>query len=256
MLTLIKRFFHRLAGIKKYSKALTAAIADHEITETEKRELEAIVTEHGLRRSDLVKAHQKAFTDIFETVLSDQRITEAEKGQLEQLATYFATPLKELGFDQDRFNRGWFLNGIETGKLAEMTNAPPEVRIAENDKLRYLCVANACRRKRITTRVNYTGLSTSIKILPGVRYRIGSIAVAPVTHESIVAEDAGFFWITDQEVCYKGARKHFEIPIKKLAYCEMSDGVMALFKQGRETPFLIRMFDYEIPLGIISVLLN
>lgn len=118
------------------------------------------------------------------------------------------------------------------------------------------CQAELRKYKHVTQRVGYGGMSTSIRIMKGVRYRTGSFKVQRTSKELLVAEDRGTFWVTNKRICFSGQRKNFTVPFDKILHLDRSPDGLVIAKNGRETPYLVGLGDYEVPAAMISHLLN
>jgi hypothetical protein len=108
----------------------------------------------------------------------------------------------------------------------------------------------------VTTRVNYGGLTASVKIMKGVRYRVGSMQVQAVTREVMDTEDSGILYITNQRVGYLGFRKQFSFPYAIIGSLELRPDGLHIFKDGKEAPYILGLDDYEVVLAMISFLIN
>lgn len=64
-----------------------------------------------------------------------------------------------------------------------------------------------CAKTKSYKTVNYRGITTSIKICKGVRYRLGSISPTRETNEFWEDEDYGKFFITNQRIGFLGITK-------------------------------------------------
>ena len=110
--------------------------------------------------------------------------------------------------------------------------------------------------KRTTKRYNYAGPTASIRIAKGIRYRLGSIAIQPIKEDYLLTEDIGVFYITNIKIGFIGEKKHFSVNLNKVFSIDLSENGLRIFKEGRENPFMLFLEDYQVPLCIMSFLLN
>ena len=92
--------------------------------------------------------------------------------------------------------------------------------------------------------------------MKGVRYRVGSIKLAPSTREVMVEEDAGSFWLTNQRIGFLGSKKSFTFPYSKVLSFELYKDGISIHKEGKETPYIIGLEDVEVPAAVLSAILN
>jgi hypothetical protein len=254
----VRRLFLRRKGRKEYAAALRDAVADCRIDESETAKLAEIQARCGLREEDLLEAKKDALHRVYCALGGDNRITETERQTLQGVTRYLGIGLADVG-RQEGFNTAFMLAQIDSGKLPEVTivdDSLAGVILKPNEVAHWVAGAVLVKRKNVTTRVNYGGVTTSIKICRGVHYRTGSVKVARETTEVIATEDAGTFWLTNERIGFKGPRKHFTLTYAQIGAFELGDGVLQIFKNGRENPYLIFLTDYDVPCSIISFILN
>lgn len=256
MLNFVQNYLAKRGAKSEYQATLQKFIADGKLDENEKKQLEALAAEHGFSQDELRDAHKKAASLMFKNVGSDSRITDEEKKELEALMSYFELSQEDFEFDQATFNKFYTLALIEKGVMPTPQHSGFNIIMKEGEVLHWGCPATLKKQKRVTTRVNYGGLTGSIRIMKGVRYRVGSIGIAPQTSEVMVDEDTGNFWLTNQRLGFLGSRKNFTMPYNKILSLELYKDGISIHKEGRGTPFIIGLDDVEVPAAIISATLN
>lgn len=254
----VSRYFNRKDGLKKYQESISSFLSDSELSVEENDKLVEIQKEFGLSVDDVGSIHKKSVASVFTSIGSDKRITDDEKNALEKLLNHFNLTKSDISFNQDSFNKYYTLALVDKGVLPTIDNAQAEVNIVfkEGETLHWAVAANMMKRKRVTTRVNYGGFTGSIKIMKGVRYRVGSIGVQSVSKEILDNEDSGIFYVTNQRIGYIGYRKQFSFPFKKIGSLELRSDGLHIFKDGKEAPYILELRDYEVALAMISSILN
>jgi len=258
ILSFIKNLISEKEGIKEYRGKLARFLSDSEISDEEKRELEAVAKEHGLSPDEIEKLQKAALSGVFSQITADRRITEDERESLEVLLNHFGLQIRDIEFDQKAFNKYYALALIEKGVLPEIKDGNCAVNIVfkKGEILHFGAVAILRKLKRVTTRIRYGGLTSSIRIMKGVRYRVGSLGVETQSKEVLATEDEGVFYITNQRVGYLGNRKQFALPFGKIHSFELRAEGMYIFKEGKETPHIVTLDDYEVPSAMVSFVLN
>lgn len=93
--------------------------------------------------------------------------------------------------------------------------------------------------RTVTKSISYSGLSTSIKITKGMRYRIGNITPHKVTSDMLMEIDNGHVFVTNKRIIFMGHKKNISIKYSSiLAVTPYSDGV-GIEKDSGKSPILI-----------------
>lgn len=256
MLKFIKNFLSKREGLGLYETKLIEFLSDNKLTKGERDELTKIASQYGLTNDELMKIKEKGISAVFAGIGTDSRITEEERDIFNELLGYFGVDKNKTSFDQNTFNKYYSLALIDKGILPTIESHNLKTMFKKGEILRWACHAEVKKIKKITTRVNYGGLSFSVKIMKGVRYRVGSMNVGAQTNEQLVSEDRGWFWLTDERVGFEGIRKNFNFPYGKINFFELIDGGLVISKSGKETPYILGLDDYDIPCLILSHILN
>ena len=256
MFNFITKYLAVKKGKKEYEAKLTQALRDGKLTADEQQELKDALDHYGLEKKDLIAIQQKAFAMTFQQSISDKKITDDEKIALEALINFFGLSLEEIRFDQRSFNKFYTLGLLEKGIFPQMNNADTGLILKKDETMYWLCAAQAKKHKSVTQRVNYGGLTGSVRIAKGLRYRVGSLNVSRVTSDVVAVEDIGLFWITNKRIGFKGAKKDFAVPYEKILSFDVTPAGMIIAKDGRETPYIIAPDDFDVPCAIISKVMN
>lgn len=258
ILSFIKNLVSEKEGIKEYREKLAQFLSDSKITDEEHHELESVAQKYNLTADEIKKLQKSALSGTFQNIISDQRITDDERESLGVLLDHFGLQKEDINFDQTAFNKYYSLALIEKNILPEIKEGNHDINIIlkKGEILHFGAVSVLRKLKRVTTRINYGGLTASVKIMKGVRYRAGSIGIGAESKEILTAEDKGIFWITNQRVGYIGNRKHFSFPFGKVHSFELRPEGMYIFKEGKEVPYILTLDDYDVPSAIVSFVLN
>ncbi|MFH1252749.1 MAG: hypothetical protein V1664_00225 [Candidatus Uhrbacteria bacterium] len=256
MLDFIKKFLTKREGKDKYNKLLENFLSDGKLDDNEKAELEKLIKEYGFSKEELFDAQKRAGSFAFQNIISDRKITDEEKKSLEELMDYFGVSQKDFNLDQKAFNKFYALGLIEKGIFPEIKQHDLDIIFKKGEILHWGCQAVMKKYKKITNRVSYGGPVASIKIMKGLRYRVGSVNFSTSTSEHLVVEDSGAFWVTNQRLGFRGKRKNFSFPFTKIHAFELTPTGLVISKEGKETPYIIGLDDYDVPCMIISQILN
>ncbi len=245
-------------GVREYQELLSRFLGDGVLSDDEKQQLQLLQATFNLTDTDLVAVRRAGASSAFKQIASDQRITEDERKSLEAIITYFGLQLNDIDFDQNTFNKYYALALIDQGILPTIEKGRHDLTILfkDGELLHYGQSAMLRKVKRVTTRIKYAGFTTSIKIMRGLRYHTGSLRVGTDTTEILADEDKGGFYLTNQRVVFIGSRKHFSLPYGKIGSFELKADGLYIFREDKEAPYIITMADYEVPLAIVSYVLN
>jgi hypothetical protein len=243
-------------GLDLYSQKVKELLVDGNLSEEDKAILEQIKKDHNLTNKDVEKYNLAGFKTFFDKITDDSRITEDERKELTKIYTDLNLPTDKLAYNQSDFNKYYTLHLIDQGKLPTVDVPNLNVNLSSGEKLHYVNKAFIVKNKSVTKGYNYSGFSTSIKIAKGLRYRVGSVKVHPQKVNVMMADDAGTFYLTTENVGYIGLNKHFSMAYDKILSLDIRDGFLYLYKKGKEGPFIISMDDFELPLAIVSFKIN
>lgn len=254
----VDKLLSRRNGVKEYKETLSSSLEDGALSDSEKKRLREIQTEFGLTDADVLKQQKLGMSDFFNQISDDERITDDEKKSLEAMLAYFGISTKDFAFSQQEFNKYYTLALIDKGLLPTIGKENHDLNLIfkNGEVLHYGQRATLRKLKNVTTRINYGGITTSIKIMHGLRYRAGSMKIGRETEEVYAPEDSGALYLTNQRIGFIGKRKQFAVPYEKISSFELGPGGLQIFKDGKETPYIVTIDDYEVPLSIVSFLLN
>ena len=128
--------------------------------------------------------------------------------------------------------------------------------LEKNEKCYFQTSCEWFEKRTVTQRINYSGPTASIKIMKGVRYRVGSIKPQRVTSEEWKKIDSGTMYLTSKRVIFLGQSKSLNIKLAKiLSFTPYSDGV-ELTKDAGRNPLIMFPTNSDIFSVILSRLLN
>lgn len=248
--------FSKYQNKNKYSSKLLTFILKGYLDDRDKKELDDLALSFSLSKNDLKPIHQKAFSLLFNQIITDQRITSQEKTNMENVLNYFDLSQGDYFFDQQKFNKYYSLAQIDDGVLPEPEHIGLDIIFKKDEILHWLCPATLAKYKNVVDRVSYAGFRSSLRICKGLSYRTGSYKIGSESKEHLLPQDTGTFWITNQRLGFRGARKNIIIDFKKVNMFDLTEVGLIISKDGRETPYLLILDDYDVPLSILSIIVN
>ncbi len=250
------KIHNQIAG-SIYKKSFREAVEDGEISDAERSMLNALQKNLQLSNeiaTDISNNVKGTFVQEFlDNAVSDERLSPEEERQFEMICknlnidpTYSDITKQQL----DRFRLYWT---IENAEIPEI-NVP--ISLTKQEKCYFQTSVEWYEKRTVTQRINYRGTTASIKIMKGVRYRVGSIKPQRVTSEEWKLIDIGTIYLTSKRLIFTGRQKNSNINLSKiLAFTPYSDGVEISKDTGRP-PFLKFTNNMDIFSLILSRLLN
>lgn len=256
MFNFVKDFIANKEAIKEYKELLDSFLLDGKLDENEKNQLDLLAKKFSFKKEDLLKVHKNSIAAFYGGILSDERISEEEKKDLQSLMNHFGIKQDEIKFNQNEFNKYYSLALIDSGVLPTPQVEGLNIILKKGEVVHWLCPATLKKQKNITQQIVYRGLTTSIKIAKGVRYRVGSIKMAPKVKEMMIEVDSGNLWFTNKRVGFLGSRKNFSFPYSKILSFDFYQDGLSIHKEGKDNPYIIGLVEAEVPAAILSHILN
>jgi hypothetical protein len=244
---------------QEYQLKLAQLLQDNDLSEDDRAVLKDLKQQYSLLDRELNAIHKVEVEKVFKRMISDERITDKEHASFESMMNYFHLGLADVHFDQNVFNKYRSLSLLDENILPAIPNPEQTVRVLfeKGETLHFANKTAVLRKlKSVTTAIGYSGMSSSIRIMKGLRYRRGAYKIQRVKEDVLSAEDTGTFYLTSKNIGYIGIRKQFSFPYTKVRSLELRDTGLYIFKDGRENPFIVTMSDYEVPLAVASLIIN
>jgi hypothetical protein len=218
----------------------------------------AILASVNLSKTMEIKFKIIEFAKLLHEFSRDRKLDDKEWEIVQSARKFYDHELSESGPVTLSQLGDWRARGIVSeGRLIEMNLSELPITAKSDERLFLLLPAALVKRKKVTTRVNYSGITGSIRLGGGFRYQVGSIQPQRISEERIVSEDIGVFWVSDQRCGYHGKRKSWSMPISKLNDVQVEERViLEIFKDGRENPILIVPSDLDYACAVLSLIMN
>lgn len=147
-------------------------------------------------------------------IMADGRIDPREDAGLDVLkARLGASALEFDTTSQAAMDRARGLWALENEPLAPMDCS---IILARGETCYWEAPAAAAEQRSRTVAVNYAGPTASFKIMPGVRYRVGSIASQRVTRDYEHSFGVGSLVITDRRIVWLGQERTITIKLASI----------------------------------------
>lgn len=138
--------------------------------------------------------------DIHEA-MKDGRVSDEEMHGLFARAKRLGTELSITGSGAEEFFRMWDYFKWERGDLPSV---PCHAALQSGEVAHWSDHATLAEKRTVRQRVGYSGVSLSIPIVRGVRYRVGNVSPISTSSEQIVRLDEGELAMTSKRVLFVG----------------------------------------------------
>ncbi|OFW28584.1 MAG: hypothetical protein A3H97_05075 [Acidobacteria bacterium RIFCSPLOWO2_02_FULL_65_29] len=230
-----------------FERTMREALSDGTFTEQEKASLEA--TSKALGMSDVQTkrlyetAAVAAVQAAFASATADRRYAKDEEAHVVALAKSLGVTIKHDESTVALVARFRLMGQIEDGDLPSL-DVP--ILLQRGEVCHFSGAASHHEIKTITKRINYSGPTASIKIMKGVRWRVGSIAVQKVTTDVMTQLDTGNLYVTSKRVFFDGTKKNVSIPLGKIIKFTVFKDGLQIEKEAGKDPFFLGASDWEL----------
>ncbi len=230
-----------------FERALREALSDAEFTEQEKANLEATSAALGmsgqqtarLYRAAAVSAVQAAFT----SAMADRRYTKDEEAHVAALAKSLGVTMTHDAGTADLVAKFRLMAQIDDGYLPSIT---VPILLKRGETCHYSGPATQHQIKTVTKRINYSGPTASIKIVKGLRWRLGSIAVQRVATDVMTRLDSGQLYVTSTRLLFDGAKKNTSIGLGKITNFTVFKDGLKIEKEAGPDQYFLGACDWEL----------
>lgn len=242
---------------KHYKLSVEVALADGHRSEPEKESLARISTELGLGSERMTALYGEVALPLYQkrydAVVADRRVSPFERKQLEDMAANLGIT---VNFEPDakvQFDYYAELWDIENGKVPAI---PVSIKLQKGEVAHWSGPVQWYELRTQTVRRGYHGVSTSIRIMKGLSYRIGSYAPSRVTEEALTHIDSGTLYITSKRLIFDGEKKNTSIRYSAVLGTEVYSNAISIEKAtGRSPMLMMHQGTTEKPAVILSAAL-
>jgi hypothetical protein len=239
-----------------YERAVKEALADHYITDKEREYLDGLQQRLGISEKAALTIRQSHSQEIFQNaidrIVADRRVSPEEEMELKRLADGLRGSIKfdEASLAQlERFRLLW---RISQGDIPEIE---VDIHLQRGEKCFAAAGANHYNVSTVTTAVRYHGPSASIKIMKGVRWRVGQTSVHRVTEDRLKLLDSGVLYITNKRVLFDGLKKTTSINLNKILNYKLYQDALVIEKDSGKDQIFEFASDAEILGAVLEYVL-
>jgi hypothetical protein len=238
---------------KTYRNMVKIFVSDGKIDEVEEVTLEEYKLKLNISESDFksiyIEEAHKYFYNYVNKITQDERISPVEEQTLFAIMKNLNINVKlnnDMLAKLDRFKLYWKIENDELDSIESDINlVRGEKLYFNNDNVSWL------ELRRVTKRYNYAGPTARIKIAKGIYYRLGSMAVQPITNDEWKTIDTGSIYLTNKRLIFMGDKANKTIRLNRILDIESYSNGIDIKKDSGRSPFL----EFNENIDIFSMLL-
>jgi hypothetical protein len=168
-------------------------------------------------------------------VLADRRLSPDDEADLRALAARLGAVLTIDDATQAVLDKYRLLWQFENGILPAL---PVPLTLQRGEQCHYTTGVSWLEPRTVTRRVAYAGVSASIPIVRGVRFRLGSFAPARHTVDQLTRIDAGPLYVTNKRIILRGASRNITVRLTSVLGFEVYANGLEIQKASGRPPFV------------------
>jgi len=237
----------------RFQKSVAEVLADGKVDDAERARLREIgdrlrlPTEVQLRL--YVEQAGPMLQATVDQAIADRRLSPEESAAITKMAEDLGIEVKMSPETQTvlaRFSRLWELeNGI-------LPVVDAGINLAAKEVCHLTCQVEWHELRTRTTRIDYAGPTASIRIMRGVRFRVGSIVPRRVTKDELTPIDAGTLYITSKRLLFDGTKKNITIRYPSIMAIQPFADCIVIEKTTGRSPHLMISGDVEVIAATLS----
>jgi hypothetical protein len=231
---------HAEAARNLLGEAVRELVSDRVFSIAEREHIHSLAKSLGIsneQRDDIIREELRPIlSGAVDAVIADRRYSPDEERALQALANDLGIDLafgERTLADLERTRAMWL---AENGTLPEVF-AP--ISLSRGEVCHYAAACSWQEMRTRTVRVDYAGVSGSVRIMKGVRVRIGSVAPRRVTSTELVEIAAGIIYVTSKRLVLDGTAGNKSVSWKSVFGQEIFSDAIKLEKSAGKDPYLV-----------------
>ncbi len=244
--------------IKVYGESLSEFLKDNKLSSEEKKKIEQlkkdIILDDKIAKEICGKKVQEIYNRYLNEAISDARLSPQEEKQLKAIAeNLHITDIKADEATKKQLEKYQLFWSIENGNIPSVEH---EINLQKNEKCYFVKDVELHELRRITKRINYGGPTFRVKIMKGLYYRVGSLAVRPVSEDIMTRIDSGKLYLTNKRLIFNGSKKNTTIRLNKIIDFEGFRNGVSIDKDSGKSPFYTFSEDIDLFCVTLGALLK
>ena len=240
----------------RYGRGLEEVLADAKVTPDEQSRLDRLAAslrlgEHTRARLNKLEVEEFAETQA-KVMAADKRVSSEELQAIDQLGAALGVDIQLASATTATLARYHHLWLIENGR-------PPTIRVDialhKGEEAYYSTAVRWAEMRIKTARVSYSGPAASMRIVKGVRWRVGTVTANRMTEEQLTVVDSGVLYVTNKRVVFRGGMKNVAIQLNSLLGIQVYRNGIQFEKATGRSPYALFDDDIELAAVLLTSLL-
>jgi hypothetical protein len=236
---------------RAFKKAFKEAIKDGVLSKAEMQSLSEHDVDQGYVNSVRTEHYLKETAKLRSQVERERRLSPDQESELMAISERLGIE-PHLDANYQKFRELW---AAENGEQVYLGAIDVDVMLKTDEQACFAEPAVWCQMKTVKTLSHYSGFSTSIRILPGVRYRVGNIKPNYNISEEMRAKGDGTLYITNKRLIHDGGFKSTNIAFNRIIDVKLhNNGIDVSKSSGPNDFFQMSMLNAEFAHMVIQEL--
>jgi len=191
--------------------------------------------------------------DFINKIISEERYSPEKQQELESLSKELSLNLS-IGNDikqkLDKYRLFWEIDN---------DNLPVEncdIAIQPKETCHFTSDIEWHEQRKVTKRVNYSGVGTRIRLMKGVSIKLGSITPQSISEDVLQLIDIGRLYLTNKRLIFMGGTGTKTIALNKILDFQVYSNGIEISKDAGKSPFFKMKTDADTCALILSKLIN
>ncbi len=186
-------------------------------------------------RISVSRQASEVFSDAFNNAIADNRLSPDEETRLQRLMSQFNFQGSSDVLDDEVKARWQYHKALWSLSRGEFVEQNVNVRLQRGERCAYQMFVQHFESRTETRRIRYAGPTASIRVMKGVRFRLGDLAVRKVTEDVLKHLDSGILYLTTKRLLFDGEKKSASIPLNRIMNFSCYDDALVIEKDsGRD----------------------
>lgn len=227
---------------RAFKKAFKEAAKDGVLSKAEIRSLGEHDVDQGYVDLVRIKHYLKETSKLRNQIEKDRRMSPEQEGELHAVAERLNLE-PNLDATYQKFRELW---AAENGEQVYLSAIEAHIMLKGGEQACFAEPAVWCQMKTVKTLSHYSGFSTSFKVLPGVRYRVGTIKPNYNVSEELRAKGDGTLYITNKRLIHDGGFKSTSITFARIIDVDVhTNGIEVSKSSGPNDFFQMSLLNAE-----------
>lgn len=219
--------------------------------------LESIQKELEISESVATKIYKDCvgvfINDFINGIILQERYTPEKEAELKTLADDLKLNLSFNNNVKQQLEKYRLFWKIDNGELP-IENT--DISLQAKETCHFISDIEWHEQRKVTKRVNYSGIGTRVRLMKGVSLRLGSITPQRITEDVWQLIDSGRLYLTNKRIIFMGQSGNKTIALNKILDFQVYSNGIEIDKDTGKSPFFKMDNNSDTCAFILSKLIN